>query len=762
MVGNIAVLAPPPARGTAWIGRALPRLEDQRLVLGQGEFTDDIPIERELHAVVIRSPFAHARIRAIDTTAARAATGVAGIFTGLDYQNDGRGPIQQNPMPDDNLDGSRPAFSVEEGALLVDVPQQVLAVSEVFHQGEGVVLVVADTKAHALDAAELVDVAYDELPVLVEIDQALAPDAPQLVASAPRNIVVDAHRGDPEATQRAFASAHLVVSGEFHNQRIFSAHMEPRSAVASYDPATESYDVICGGGGVVRYRRVLGSALRVPVENINVRTPDVGGSFGSRNNLHPEVVMVAWAAMRLGRPVRWTSTRSDGFLTDFPGRDIHVQSELALDADGKILALRALARANVGAYTISYAFLNNYSRVAPSVYDVPAAYVRVCAVLSNTTPLTVYRGAGRPEAMFAIERLLDFAALKLGLSRTEIRWRNIIREKPYTSATGLTYDSGDFAGNMQRVLELADWEGFPFRRAASAACNRLRGIGVANYVESPTGFPRERVVINVLPEGVVEVLIGTQSSGQSHETTFAQIVAELLDVPIRSILLVQGDTRRVDVGGGTHSNRSMRLGSTLLVDACRDILAQAEAASGGTPRNLFAIAATTPLSARADVSKRMPAYPTGSAVCEVEIDPQTGEITTVAYTQVDDAGRPINPLILHGQTHGGIAQGLGQAFMEAIVYDSESGQILSGSFMGYAMPKARHFPRLDTELVEDRTFGNVMNIKGGGEAGVTPSPAAAVSAVVDALRDYGVSHIEMPVTAAKVWRLINDWKRTHA
>lgn len=552
MVGDVAVVAPPPAIGTTWIGRALPRLEDQRLVLGQGEYTDDITIAGELHAVIVRSPFAHARIRRIDVAEAYASAGVLGVYTGLDYQNDGRGPIHQNPMPDDNLDGGRPAFSAEEGALLVDVPQQVLAVSEVFHQGEAVVMVVADTKAHALDAAELVNVSYDELPVIVEIDQALAPNAVQLVPSAPNNIVVDAQRGDGEATERAFAGAAAIVEGEFHNQRIFSAHMEPRSALATYDSAKETFDVVCGGGGSVRYRRVLGTALKVPIESIQVRTPDVGGSFGSRNNLHPEVVLVAWAAMRLGRAVRWTSTRSDGFLTDFPGRDMHVKSELALTADGKILALRAFATANVGAYTISYAFLNNYSRIAPSVYDIPAADIHVRALLTNTTPLTVYRGAGRPEAMFVIERLLDLAAAKLGLSRLEIRRRNIIKVKPYTSATGLTYDSGDFTGNMQRALDLADWDGFPLRRAESASRNRLRGIGLANYVEAPTGFPRERVVINVLPEGVVEVLIGTQSSGQSHETTFAQIVAELLDVPIRSIRLVQGDTRRVDVGGGTH------------------------------------------------------------------------------------------------------------------------------------------------------------------------------------------------------------------
>ena len=541
-----------------WIGRALPRLEDERLIFGQGQYTDDIPIEGEVHAVVVRSPYAHATIRSIDVRAALTAPGVLAVYTGKDYQDDGRGPIMQGPMPDDNLDAARPAFSVKEGAVLVDVPQQVLAVSEVFHQGEGVAMVIADTKAHAVDAAELVDVSYDKRPVIVDVDQALAPEAVQLTPDAPRNIVIDAQRGDAAATECAFAVADVIVEHAFRNQRIFSAHMEPRSAVALYERDTETYSVICGGAGPIRYRRVLAGALKVPVECIHVRTPDTGGSFGSRNNLHPETVLVAWAAYKLGRPVRWTGTRSDGFLTDFQGRDILVNAALAFDANGKILALRSLATANVGAYTISWAFLNNFSRVAPSVYVVPAADVRVRGVLSNTTPLSVYRGAGRPEAMFAMERLLDLAALKLGISRVEIRRRNIIRTKPYVAATGLIYDSGDFAGNMEFALERSRWDTFEERRAQSAARGRLRGIGVANYVESPTGFPRERAVITVLPGGTVELLIGTQSSGQGHETTFAQIVAERLGVPIKSVVLVQGDTRRVDVGGAV--TRTARCG----------------------------------------------------------------------------------------------------------------------------------------------------------------------------------------------------------
>lgn len=739
-----------------WIGRALPRLEDRRFVLGQGEYADDIVVEGTLYGAVVRSPFAHASVGAIDVSDVLKAPGVAAVFTGRDYLADGRGPIIHLPVGEDNIDASKRAFDVAFGdAVVKDVPQQVFAADVVLHQGEAVAFIVADTPEHAQDAVELINVEYNDLPVVVALDQALAPDAPQLIAGVPGNVTLDATRGDVAATDRAFVRAHTIVEGVFHTPRIFSAHMEPRSASARYDTVSGTFELVCGGGGAVRFRRLLAAALKVDVQFVHVRTPDVGGSFGSRNSLHPEAVIVAWAAYRLGRPVRWVGTRSEGFITDFHGRDIQCAGSLALDADGRILAMRTTATANVGAATIAYSFMNNYSRIAPSVYDMPAVTLRVRAVLSNTPPVASFRGAGRPEAMFAIERMLDIGAKRLGIDRREIRRRNIVTKTPYVTATGLTYDSGDFQGNMEKALVLGDWDGFDARRRASAARGMLRGISVANYMESPVGYVHERAVVNVLPNGIVEILIGTQSSGQGHETTFPQIIADLLGVPILNVRVVTGDTHRVDYGGGSHSNRSMRLGSTLLVQACNEILANARATSGKEAPDLFKLAATMTLSATAEIHHRLPAYPTGSAVCEVEVDPQTGEVTTVAYAQVDDAGRPINPLILHGQTHGGIAQGLGQALGEEMVWDRETGQVLSGSFMGYAVPRARHIPPLNVELTEDRTLGNVLNIKGGGEAGITPSPAAAVGAVVDALRDYEIDHIEQPVTAAKVWRAIS-------
>lgn len=745
-----------------WVGRALPRLEDRRFVLGQGQYADDIVTPGTLYMAVVRSPFAHAVVRSIDGLAALQAPGVVAVYTGADYRADGRGEIAHRPVGEDNLDATKRAFDTAYGdAVVKDVPQQVLAVDRVRHQGEGVAIVIADSTEHALDAAELIDIGYDDLPVAIAIDQTLAPDAPTIVADVPGNVCLDATRGDVAATDRAFAEAHTIVEGTFHTQRIYSAHMEPRSASANYDVETETFNVTCGGGGAVRFRRLLSTSLNVPIDQVHVRTPDVGGSFGTRNSLHPEAVLVAWAAYMLKRPVRWTSTRSDGFLTDFQGRDIECAGSLALDAGGRILAMRTTATANVGAATIAYSFLNNYSRIAVSVYDIPTVTLRLRGVLTNTTPVSSFRGAGRPEAMFAIERMLDIAAKRMGIDRREIRRRNVIKKTPYLTATGLTYDSGDFSGNMELALKLGDWDGFEARRRASEARGMLRGISVANYMESPVGYVHERVVVNVLPEGIVEMLIGTQSSGQGHETTFPQIVADLLDVPIKSVRVVTGDTHRVDVGGGSHSNRSMRLGSTLLVQACGEIMEKARAYTREESPDLFDVAARTKLSATADIHHRLPAYPTGAAVCEVEVDPDTGEVTPVAYAQVDDAGRAINPLILHGQTHGGIAQGLGQAFGEEIAFDRESGQLLSGSFMGYAVPRARHLPPMKIELTEDRTMGNVMNIKGGGEAGITPSPACGVGAVIDALRDYDIEHIEMPVTAAKVWRAMTESRKAN-
>jgi carbon-monoxide dehydrogenase large subunit len=749
--------APRTPKRPPYIGRSLPRREDRRLIQGQGRFTDDNVVPGALHAAFVRSPYAHANIRRIDVNRALQRPGVVAVLTGADYLGDGCGDLDHKPVPVDNIDESRAAFREADGHIVHVVHQPVFAHGRVLHQGEAVAVVIAATAAQARDALEDVDVEYDELPVVTTVDAATALTAPQLHAGVFGNVAVDALFGNAEATARGFAAAHVVVEGTFHNQRIFSAHLEPRAAIAIYDAATDTIDLICGGGGAHRYRGMLAGALKVDESHVHVRQDDVGGSFGSRNTLHPEAVIVAWAARRLQRPVRWLGDRGEGFLTDFEGRDMHARAALALDDCGRILALRTTVNANVGAVTVAYSFLNNYSRIAPGVYDIPAAEIRVRAVLTNTVPVASFRGSGRPEATFTLERLMDMAARRLNLDPAELRRRNLIRrdQLPYTAATGLVYDSGDFTGNMEHALRLADWNGMAERRAESRARGRLRGIGICNYVEAPVGNLHEHVVVHVLPAGRVEVAIGTQSSGQGHETTFAQIVADLLDVSIEAVDMITGDTRRVPRGGGTHSNRSMRLGGTIIARACAEIRERARAAARSDDYDLFEMAARVDLLATASVSKRIPAYPTGSAVCEVEIDPATGAVTPLRYTQIDDAGQVINPLLVHGQTQGGIAQGLGQAFTEEMVFDPLTGQMLSGSFMGYALPHADDMPPMAIELVEDPTSGNALRIKGGGEAGVTAAPAAAVNAVIDALGIAGVDHIDTPLTAPKLWNILH-------
>lgn len=705
------------------IGRPIPRVEDRTLVLGQGCYTDDVRIPGALHAAVVRSVYAHARIVSVDVAQALAAPGVVTVLTGRDYAADGHRGIAQVANPADNVDPAKPAFDPAT-CLVREAEQQVIAAELVRHVGEAIAIVIAEDAAAARDAAALVEVTYEELPVVVEFDEA--------------HLVLDATFGDECATAAAFARAALVVEREFRNQRVFSAHMEPRAAIGLYDPQRGAYTLIAGNQGAGRQRTLLAGALGVAPEQVDVVCPDVGGGFGSRTNLHPEAVLVVWAARRVGRPVRWTGDRSEGFATDFQGRDITVQAALALDERGKMLALRETFVGNVGAYPISYAPLQNAFRIATSVYDVPTALVRVRAALSNTPPTAPYRGAGRPEAIHALERLLDIAAARLGLDRLEIRRRNLIKkgQLPYRTAVGLTYDSGDFLGNMERAAARADWSGFGQRRLESARRGRLRGIGIANYVESPVGAPRERVTIRRNADTTVEVVVGTQSTGQGHATVFAQVVSDQLGVPFESVKVVSGDTRSGVIGGGTHSDRSMRIVGTLLVQGCEELRT-----SGKT-------------SVTVDFNGRIPAFPTGCAVCELELDPQTGTVAIVRYTQVDDVGRPINPLILHGQAHGGIAQGIGQALFEHMQFEPQTARLVSGSFMEYALPRAADVPSFDVELAEDPTQSNPLRVKGGGEGGTVPAPAAVINALVDALREYGVEDVEMPATAPRLWEIM--------
>ena len=743
------------------------RIEDPRFLRGEGAYTDDLPSNGEAYVAFVRSPHAHARILRIDVEPARHAPGVLEVLTAADYLADGCRGIAHTPVPADAIDVARPAFAG------LEVRQLPLANERVRFVGEAVAMLIAETAELARDASELVEVEYAVFPSVFGAVGALPESAPTLHDEVPGNVAVDARFGDAEAVDRALAAAHTVVSLEARSQRIVNCQLEPRSVRASYDQESETYTIVAGSQGAVRQRVVLAGALGVATERVHVVCPDVGGGFGPRTNVYPEQIALAWAARRLGRGLRWTSSRTEAFLTDLQGRDLHVSASLALTSDGRILALSADARLNAGAYTVSYVPLSNALRILSSVYRILSSSIRVRAVLSNTVPTGPYRGAGRPEAIFLIERLLDLAACTLGMDRIELRRRNLIdrRELPYTTATGLTYDSGDFLGNVRRALDLSDWTGFPVRRARALERGMLAGIGLANYVEAPVGAPHERVRLTVLPDDTVELVAGTQSTGQGHATTFAQVAADALGIDPRQVRLITGDTTLIPSGGGTHSDRSMRLAGTLIVEAAEQIRRQAVdlaaellgaqpatlqfndgVVSNGEARlSIFELSGRGPLTADATFSGRIPAYPTGCAVAEVEIDPETGKLELVRYTCVDDVGQPINPTIVHGQTHGGIAQGVGQVLFEGVSYDHAGGQPVAASFLDYALPRSVDLPELRTELVEDPTTGNPLRVKGGGESGITPCMAAVVNAAVDALAPYGVKHLEMPLTPARIW-----------
>ncbi|MFL5031505.1 MAG: xanthine dehydrogenase family protein molybdopterin-binding subunit [Xanthobacteraceae bacterium] len=770
-----------PAHMRSYIGQPIPRLEDVRLVAGQGRYTDDLAPADGCWAYVVRSPHPHAAIRAVCTERARGLPGVLAVLTAADYQADGLKPIPHLANPADAIDPKRPSFARGAGAVVIEIPQPVLAADRVRYVGEAVAVVIADTPAQAKDAAEAIEIAYEVLPAIASLDDALQENAPLLSPDVPGNICLSASFGDAQATERAFLAADLVVARDFPNQRIVNCQMEPRAAIGLFDPSSATYTVVSGSQGVVRHRAALSAALNVPPDKIRAISPDVGGGFGPRTSLYPESVLVAWGARRVGRPVRWMSERSEAFLTDFQGRDILTRAAAAFSAQGRLLAMRMTIDGNLGAYPASFAPLANCHRLIATVYDAATGFAQVRGVLTNSTPTSPYRGAGRPEATFAVERLLDLAADRLGIDRIEIRRKNIISKErlPYRNLMGLTYDSGDFLGNMEKALVRSQWTDFPARRHASRKNRRLRGIGIANYVEAPVGAPRERVVLTVTAEEAVELITGTQSTGQGHETVFAQVLADTLGVPLERIKVISGDSTLVEVGGGSHSARSMRLVGTLLCEASEKLIAKARtlaaeqlgvagddvryadgiftAANSNRTSSLFQLAAqSTPgiLSVASELAHRIPVHPTGCAVCEVEVDPATGAVELQAYTSIDDVGRPINPLIIDGQVHGGIVQGIGQALHEGVVTDG-SAQVLTASFMDYGLPRAHNVPSFNVELAEDPTTGNPLGIKGGGEGGITPATAAVINALVDALREHGVDHIDMPATAQRVWMAIN-------
>lgn len=774
---------------SAVIGKPLTRKEDLRLVTGRGRYSDDVSLVGEAHAVFVRSPHAHARIRSIDTTAARGMRGILAVLTGADVLADGLNPVPHSPLP------TKPSADIflknRDGSAYGYAPQDLLPHDRVRHVGEQVVMVIAQTVNAAKDAADRVVIDYEPLTPITATAAAAQPGAPQLYDSV-ANTCVDADVGSAEAVDAAFARASHVASLETWVQRVTGVPLDARAAIGVYDPARKRYTLHAGSGGVVRQKHELAGALGVPVSDVRVECGDVGGNFGTRNAFYPEFALVVWAAKRVGRPVKWSCDRSEAFASDYQGRDQVIHAELALDGEGRFLALRGSVISNAGAHSVKYVPLVKCTELLTSVYRIPVARVRARAILSNTPPTNPYRSAGRPEAMFVIERLIDIAARQFNFDRLALRRRNLVRssEQPYANPLGMTYDNGDYRKIMDRALALADWKGFAKRRRESKRKGRLRGMGIANYIEATSGDPREYAKVDVLAEGRIDVTVGTLSSGQGHETSFAQCIAEWLGTTIDRVRLIQGDTDIVPIGGGSHSGRSMRLAGVVMGKASQLVIAKATQIAAlmletdaadvtfadgrftvkGTDRSigLFEVAAAAglrndlpenlraPLAADCDEVIRGPAFPFGSHVCEVEVDPDTGHVEIVRYIAIDDVGRAINPLILHGQTHGAIAQGVGQALWEHAQYDAATGQLLTGSLLDYAIPRADRLPSFVTELSETPAPGNPLGVRAGGEGGTTPALGVVVNAVVDALGEFGVSHLEMPVTPERVWRAIQN------
>lgn len=776
----------------AGIGDDIKRKEDRRLVIGQGQYADDISLESVAYAAFVRSPHAHAKILRIDVERARALPAVLAVLTGTDAAKDGLGILPQ-PTGSSHI-GSDVPLRNHDGSERLITPQMPLATDIVRYPGEAVAIIVAETVAAAKDAAEAVLVEWEPLPAVAYAMDAIRDDAPLLWPHVPRNIALEAEIGDKAATNTLFENAAHRVRLTTWIPRVTGVHMEPRTSAARWDEDTHRYTIYASSGlGVVQMRSDISKALGVPESSVRVIAPsDVGGNFGTRNAFYPEMALLPWAARHVRRPVKHLAERQEAFLTDFQGRDLHVDAELALDRDGRFVAFRSTNTSNVGAYTTSFVPLNKGVQLMTSLYRFEAAHVVARAIVTNTPSTIPYRSAGRPEAMFVIERLIDLAAVEHGFDRLELRLRNIIpsEEQPYRNPFGITYDNGEYARTLRTAIELADWGGFKKRRDEARKNGLTRGIGVAAYIETTSGLPRESTEVTVGSDGLVDVIIGTQSTGQGHETSFGQLVSEWLGVPFDAIRVRSGDTDFVKAGSGSHSGRSMRFGSIVLRAAadeiiekgCRIAAALLECSVQdvrfergrfvipGTDRGLdlsevaTAAAETTrlpadlrgPLTGMSDQVIPGLAFPYGAAVCEVEVDPETGFAKIVRYTSVDDVGRAINPMIVDGQTHGGIAQGVGQAMFERCFYDRASSQNLSASFMDYALPRARTLPSFITELSEVPASSHPLGLRPGGEGGTTPALATTINAIVDALAERGVRHVEMPATPSQIWQAIQD------
>jgi aerobic carbon-monoxide dehydrogenase large subunit len=761
------------------IGQPLRRREDDRPLRGKGRFSDDFSLPRQAHAAMVRSPHPHARIVAIDGAAARALPGVLGLFTGSDVFADGLAAIPHNPVPSNRYDLK---LRAPGGGAIFFGPHALLPADKTRHVGEAVAMVVAETSAQAEAAAAAVHVTWVPLPFVIDAAEAAQGQAAVVWDDVPTNVCVDTTFGsDPAAVDAAFAKAAHVVAHEFHVGRVTGVPIEPRAALGVWDAAGARFELYAGSGGAFRQCREIAEVLGLSPERLRVVSLDVGGNFGTKNRVYVEYGLVLWAARRLGRPVKFTATRVETLVSDYQGRDLITQVELALAADGRFLAFRADNISNVGARAVSFSPLGKGSALVTGNYDIPLARVRARAVFTNTVSTQAYRSSGRPEVTFAIERLIDLASRQTGIDRIVLRRRNLIGEAqmPYTNPFGMIYDSGRYVENMVLAMRHADWNGFEKRRAEAHDRGLLLGRGLANYVESSVGTPREQARMTVRPpsgdssRALVDVVVGTQPAGQGHETSFAQVAADRLELDIDSVRILLGDTDFVRFGGGTHSGRSMRMAGTVITQACDDLItegrrraAQAlEAAESdvryacgrftvvGTDRgiSLFAI---TGLDIARDNEMHEPVFPNGCHAGEVEVDPETGAVRLVRYVAIDDVGRAINPLIVDGQTHGGIVMGLGQALCEACVVDPATGQTLTGSFMDYALLRAADVPSLVTQLNEVASPTNPLGVKAGGEGGTTPAPAVIASAIADALAPLGVTDIPLPANPDAIWRAI--------
>ncbi|MCP3469347.1 xanthine dehydrogenase family protein molybdopterin-binding subunit [Bradyrhizobium sp. CCGUVB1N3] len=766
------------------VGQPVRRKEDDTLVRGMGRYTDDFNLPGQAYAVVVRSTHAHGVIRGIGTEAARAMPGVLGVWTGTDLNAAGYGPFTCG-LPLKNRDGSP----------LLQTNRQPLATDKVRFVGDPIAFVVAETLAQARDAAEAVEVDIEPLPAVTDPEEAAQAGAPQLYDHIPGNVALDYHFGDAEKVEAAFASAAHVTRLDIENTRVAVVSMEPRVGLASYDKKTERYTIQVPTQGVSGNRANLAKNLKVPNEKVRILTANVGGSFGMKNINYPEYMCILFAAKTLGRPVKWTDERSTSFLSDSHGRAQKIHAELALDAEGHFLAAKLSGYGNLGAYITGVApspLSLNTGKNFSSVYRTPLMAVDIKTVLTNTTLMGAYRGAGRPEANYYMERLIDRAADEMGISRLTLRKRNFVKpnQMPFPASSGVTYDSGDFQAVFNKALELSDYESFSKRKKESRKSGKLRGIAIGSYLEvtAPPGVELGKIVFD--PDGTVQLITGTLDYGQGHATPFTQVLCAELGVPFENVKLVQGDSDIVHTGNGTGGSRSITASGMAIVESSRLVIEKGKRAAAHLMEaseadiefadGRFTIAGTDRSINIMDLARRLhdgkvpegvpssldvdhttepvpSAFPNGCHVAEVEIDPDTGVVQIVRYSAVNDFGTVINPMLVEGQLHGGVVQGIGQALMEHVRYD-ESGQPITGSLMDYALPRAEDVPFMSVGDHPVPAKSNPLGTKGCGEAGCAGSLSTVVNAVVDALSDYGIKHIDMPLTPERVWRAIQEAK----